>query len=271
MSHLAPTERFSNRVADYVRYRPDYPAALPMWLHEEMGVARNAKVADIGAGTGISSKMLLDAGHAVVAVEPNAAMRAAALEWLGGNPDFSATDGNAEATGLADASVDLVAAAQAFHWFDQAAVKPEWRRILRHRDGKPGLVAIWWNSRRLTGTPFLEGYERILLDYGLDYSSVSERYSDDAHMRRWFGDGLRGMARFPHSQRLDFDALRGRLLSSSYAPPAGHERHAPMLAALRELFDATAREGFVDFDYDTRIFAGVLDEDAHHHPTGDIA
>jgi SAM-dependent methyltransferase len=254
MTSLAPTERFSSRVTDYVRYRPDYPTALMAWLHGEMKVAKGAKVADIGAGTGISSKMFLDAGHDVVAVEPNAGMRAAAVEWLGASPGFSAIDGNAEATKLADASVDLISVAQAFHWFDQQAVKPEWRRILR----AGGLVAIYWNSRKLTGSAFLEGYEKLLNDYGLDYSSVSERYGDDEHMRRWFGAGLRGMAYFPHSQRLDFDALRGRLLSSSYAPQAGHADHESMLAALRELFDATERDGFVDFDYDTRIFVGEL-------------
>lgn len=252
MTGLDSTERFSSRVADYVRYRPDYPAALPAWLRDEYGVTPDWQVADIGAGTGISSRMFLQAGHAVTAVEPNAAMRAAALQWLGAEPGFRAVDGSAEATGLADASVDLVSAAQAFHWFDQDAVKPEWNRILRPR----GLVAVYWNSRRLDGTPFLQGYEQLLNDYGLDYSSVSERYSDDAHMRRWFGAGLRGMARFPHSQRLDFDSLRGRLLSSSYAPQAGHPRHAAMLEALRELFEHSARDGHVDFDYDTRIFVG---------------
>ena len=117
---------------------------------------------------------------------------------------------------------------------------------------------VFWNSRRLTGTPFLEGYERLLLDYGLDYTSVAERYSDDAAMTAWFGGGLKGTVRFDHGQRLDFDALRGRLLSSSYAPQANHPRHAPMMAALRALFDATAVDGTVSFDYDTRAFAGTL-------------
>lgn len=255
MTSLAPTERFSNRVADYVRYRPDYPPALIAWLHDEMHVARDAKVADIGAGTGISAKMFLDAGHEVVAIEPNAAMRAAAVQWLGANPEFSAVDGGAEATKLADASVDLISSAQSFHWFDQQAVKPEWKRILRPH----GLVAIYWNSRKLAGTGFLEGYEKLLDDYGTDYSSVSERYGDDEHMRRWFGAGLRAIKYFPHSQSLDFDALRGRLLSSSYAPTQGQPKHAPMLRALRELFDATAVDGKVDFAYDTRVFVGTLE------------
>lgn len=248
------TQRFTDRVADYVRYRPDYPPALLAWLRDEQGVTPDWTVADVGAGTGISSRMFLDAGHRVIAVEPNAAMRAAALEWLGGNARFSAVDGRADATGLPGASVDLVAVAQAFHWFDPEAARAEFRRIL-----KPGgLAAIWWNSRRLAGTPFLSGYEALLLRYGTDYTSVAERYADDARMRAWFGEGFRGAACFPHGQKLDFEALRGRLLSSSYAPKAGHPNHAPMLRALRELFDACARHGTIDFDYDTRVFAGKV-------------
>lgn len=251
---LKSTERFTTRVADYVRYRPDYPTALVDWLHREMQVPASATVADIGAGTGISCKLLLDAGHPVTAVEPNAAMRAAAREWLGSDTRFAAVAGTAEATTLPDACVDLVTCAQAFHWLDQRAIKPEWRRILR----PGGLAVVFWNSRRLTGTPFLEGYEQLLLDYGLDYTSVAERYNDDASMEAWFGGGLRGMARFDHGQRLDFDALRGRLLSSSYAPQQGHPKHEGMLAALRALFEATAVDGKVGFDYDTRAFAGTL-------------
>lgn len=248
------TERFSDRVADYVRYRPDYPAALLAWLQAELGVTPAWRVADIGAGTGISAKMFLDAGYAVTAVEPNAAMRNAMLDWLGGNPRFRALDGRADATGLPDGSVDLVTAAQAFHWFDPVAARTEFRRILRPH----GLAAIWWNSRRLTGTEFLDGYEALLQRYGTDYASVAERYADDASMCAWFGAGLRGSARFEHSQQLDFDGLRGRLLSSSYAPRAGHPQHQPMLDALRQLFDRCQHDGRVSFDYDTRIFAGEL-------------
>jgi len=248
------TQRFSNRVDDYVRYRPDYPPALIDWLRTQHGLVPGWAVADIGAGTGISSKLFLDAGAQVIAVEPNTPMRAAAERWLGGEPRFRAVAGTAEATTLPAASVDLVTAAQAFHWFDPAAVRQEWAHIL-----KPGgLAAVFWNSRLLTGTPFLEGYERLLLDHGTDYVSIAERYADDAAMQRWFGAGYRGMARFPHRQRLDFEALSGRLLSSSYVPREGQPGHVSMLAALRELFDATAADGVVGFDYETRIFVGTL-------------
>jgi hypothetical protein len=110
----------------------------------------------------------------------------------------------------------------------------------------------------LHGTAFLEGYEALLQRYGTDYANVAERHADDARMHAWFGTGLRGSARFDYRQRLDFDGLRGRLMSSSYAPRAGHPGHEPMLQALRELFDATAVEGVVDMEYDTRVFAGEV-------------
>jgi SAM-dependent methyltransferase len=254
MSKLDSTHRFSNRVDDYVRYRPDYPPALLDWLQREQGVDANWLVADVGAGTGISSKMFLDAGYAVIAVEPNAPMRAAAESWLASHENFRAVDGTADATGLVDASVDLVTVAQAFHWFDEQATRREFARILK----PAGLAAIWWNSRRLTGTPFLEGYEALLQTYGTDYVSVAERYADDARMRAWFGAGYRGSASFEHKQRLDFEALRGRLMSSSYVPKEDHPQHAPMLLALRQLFDACAKHGSISFDYDTRVYAGHL-------------
>ena len=254
MSDLRSTERFSDRVADYVRYRPDYPIALVDWLRREHGVDASWDVADVGAGTGISARLFLDAGHRVTAVEPNAAMRAAAEQWLGNHPNFRALDGRADATGLADASVDLIVVAQAFHWFDEAATRREFARILR----PGGLAAIVWNTRHLGGTPFLEGYEALLQRYGTDYTSVAERYADEPRMRAWFGAGFRGTARFDHGQRLDFDELKGRLMSSSYAPAVGHPQHAPMLDALRTLFDATAVDGRIDFTYDTRAYVGTL-------------
>jgi SAM-dependent methyltransferase len=251
---LNSTQRFTDRVADYVRYRPGYPAELIAFLHETCGIPAQARVADIGAGTGISSKLLLDAGHPVIAVEPNDAMRQAADQWLSGTPGYSSVAAPAEQTTLPDASVDLITAAQAFHWFDRDLVRREFARILR----PGGLVALFWNIRLLDSSDFLRGYEALLQTYGVDYSAVAERYSDDADMQRWFGSGLRHIGHFHYAQKLDFDSLRGRLLSSSYVPRVGHPNLEPALQALKSLFDATARQGTVDFEHDTRIYVGSL-------------
>ncbi|HEV3422441.1 MAG TPA: class I SAM-dependent methyltransferase [Paraburkholderia sp.] len=246
------TRRFTDRVADYVRYRPSYPHDVVSFLRDTLGLAPGAQVADIGAGTGISAKLFLDAGHPVIAVEPNQAMREAANAWLKSYDAFHSVAGTAEATTLGDASVDLVIAAQAFHWFDPVTARREFARILKPQ----GLVALFWNSRLLEGSPFLTGYEALLKRHGVDYTEVAERYPDDAQMAAWFGDGFAHQASFPNLQPLDYDGLQGRLMSSSYAPKAGHPNHEPMLIALRDLFDRTAQNGTVEFVYMTRVYAG---------------
>jgi SAM-dependent methyltransferase len=245
------TGRFTDRVADYVKYRPTYPREVVTFVHAECGIAPDALVADIGAGTGIATRLFLEAGHPVVAVEPNDAMRAAADAWLSGFDRYRSVAGTAEATTLDAASVDLVIAAQAFHWFDRKEARREFARILKPR----GAIVLLWNSRLPEGSAFLAGYEALLQRYSTDYRWVKETYPDDA-LADWFGDGYERKTVFPNAQLLDFDGLKGRLMSSSYAPKAGDPRHEPMLAALRELFDANAKEGRVNFAYETRVYAG---------------
>ena len=246
------TRRFTSRVADYVKYRPTYPREVATFVHVECGITPGATVADIGAGTGISAKLFLDAGHPVVAVEPNAAMREAADRYLADYAGYRSVAGTAEDTTLETASVDLVIAAQAFHWFEKAGARREFARILKPR----GKVVLFWNSRLVKGSAFLEGYEALLREFSPDYANVAETYPDDDAMADWFGDGFEQKTVFPNAQLLDYDGLRGRLASSSYAPKPGDARHEPMLAALRQLFDATQRDGHVNFAYETRVYAG---------------
>jgi SAM-dependent methyltransferase len=251
---LDPTGRFTDRVEDYARWRPGYPLEVLDALRADLGLVPGQVVADIGSGTGILSRLLLDNGNVVYGVEPNRAMAAVAEAELAGSGRFHSVTGSAEVTSLPDASMDVVTAGQAFHWFAVPEARTEFRRILRPTGG----VALVWNLRRLDSTPFLRDYEAFLRQWSTDYGAVSERYANPAALRELFGEGGWREHRFDSAQLFDFDGLRGRLLSSSYTPKEGDPRRAAMLAALPGLFAAHARDGRISFDYDTRMFVGRL-------------
>jgi SAM-dependent methyltransferase len=254
-----PTERFSDRVDNYIRYRPRYPARLLDTLKGELGLDQSHIVADIGSGTGFLSEMLLKNGNMVYGVEPNREMREAGEKLLRAYPNFQSVDGTAEATTLDDASIDIVTAGQAFHWFDPVAAKNEFRRIL----APDGFVAIVWNTRKLESSPFLAEYESLLRRYGTDYDKVSMRHvtaSGDDLLERFFAPLGYTRRVFPdHNQYFDYEGLKGRLLSSSYAPNVSDPRSVPMLAELREIFDRHQREGRVTFEYETELYYGRLE------------
>jgi SAM-dependent methyltransferase len=248
-------ERFSNRVADYVRYRPGYPAGILDLLRAECRLTPESVIADMGSGTGILTRVFLENGNFVYGIEPNAAMREAGEEFLGAYPKFRSVAASAEATTLADASVDFVTAGQAYHWFDPPATRAEFARILR----PDGWVVVIWNERNKNLGPFAQDYEGLLRTYGTDYARVSETYPEPERMAQLFGEGNFRHRAFPNEQLMDFDALRGRLLSSSYSPAAGHPNHAPMLAELRRIFDEFAVGGRVRFEYSTHVYCGQLE------------
>jgi SAM-dependent methyltransferase len=248
-----PTQRFSNRVHDYVRYRPGYPDALIQTLVSEASLSPTSIVADIGAGTGLSSECFLRYGCTVFALEPNAAMRAAAEERLGDQPRFRSIEATAEETTLASQSIDLITAGQAFHWFDRERSRQEFIRILKPK----GWVALFWNSRRREATAFLRAYESLLLTYGTDYREVNHTQVDASVLEAFFG-GSYQVRVFENEQVFDYEGLQGRLLSSSYAPAAGHPDHAPMLRELEHLFTNHQEDGRVRFLYHTHLYFGQL-------------
>lgn len=247
-----PTTRFSDRVADYVKARPAYPPQVIEHLKSDPGLQPDWQIADIGSGTGISCVGFLENGNAVTAVEPNAAMRAAAEQSLRGFANFRSVNGSAEATTLPDRSVDLAVAAQAFHWFDIPQARREFQRILR----PAGRALLMWNVRRLGGTPFLDAYEQLLIDFGTDYLKVRHDNLADAHLAAFFGTpGGWRTARFPNHQHLDWDGIRARLLSSSYAP----QDSPAMIERLRAIYDRHQdAHGNVTIEYQTELFYGPI-------------
>jgi len=255
MTFADAKQRFSNRVADYVRYRPSYPSALIDLLREECGLRPDHVVADVGSGTGILSRMFLENGNRVFGVEPNDEMRGAGEEYLSAFKNFSSIAASAEATTLADASVDFVTAAQAFHWFEPAATRTEFQRILRPE----GFVVIAWNDRLFDTTPFLRAYEALLHRFGTDYAKVSESYPRQPQIQEFFAPNVFLQKSLPNLQEFDFDGVRGRLRGSSYVPGPDHPAFAPMMAELERIFDSHQHDGQVRMDYATRIYFGQLD------------
>jgi len=248
-------QRFSNRVADYVRYRPGYPPALMDLLRDECGLRPYHMIADVGSGTGILAKLFLENGNRVFGVEPNEEMRNAGDEFLVDRKNFSSVHGSSEATTLPDSIVDFITAAQAFHWFEPVATRREFLRILKPH----GWVVVMWNDRRISETAFGRAYEDLLVRYGTDYARVKQAYPETDDMGNFFGKGNCRRRELPNFQEFDFDGLAGRLRSSSYAPKEGHANYAPMMAALRELFDGNEKFGRVRMDYTTQIYFGQLD------------
>jgi SAM-dependent methyltransferase len=247
------TSRFSDRVENYVRYRPGYPGEVVRVLEKDCGLTPAHAVADIASGTGIWTRILLENGNHVFAVEPNAEMRQAGERLLASFPKFASVVGTAEATTLADGSIDFVTAAQAAHWFDRALARREFVRIL-----KPGgWLVLLWNERLTDSTKFLREYEQLLLTYGTDYADVRHEGTTD-QIHQFFDPAPFEERFFPLRQEFDYAGIEGRLLSSSYAPGPKHPRYAPMLAALRQLFDLHAVAGRVCVDYKTRVYFGRL-------------
>jgi ubiquinone/menaquinone biosynthesis C-methylase UbiE len=251
MTFADAKQRFSTRVADYVRYRPGYPSEMIALLRTECGLRPGHVIADIGSGTGFLSELFLKNGNRVYGVEPNEAMRQAGEEYLAAYDGFSSIEGSAESTTLDDASVDFVTAGQAFHWFQQDAARTEFRRILK----ADGWIVVAWNDRQMD-TPFAGAYEDLLVQYGTDYKKVREAYPEAGVMQEFFSGGSVAQRSIPNAQTFDLEGLVGRVRSSSYAPLEGHANYAPMMAAIEELFRSNQQDGRVRMEYSTHVYYG---------------
>ncbi|HEX9509106.1 MAG TPA: methyltransferase domain-containing protein [Puia sp.] len=250
LNELNPTGRFSNRVDNYVKYRPSYPAELVPFLEDSLGLKKGQQVADIGSGTGIFTEILLLKGYYVTGVEPNEAMRQAAERRLGGYDRFYSQNGRAEETGLMDQSVHLITVAQAFHWMEPEATRKEFMRIL-----KPGghMVLIW--NLRLAHTAFLEAYEEFVRAFGHQYEAANRAV--ESELAAFFKPMEMGLRVFSNVRLLDFEALKGLVLSSSYMPVEGAPRYEEMTTRLEELFATHKENGLVKMEYETKMYYNI--------------
>lgn len=246
-------KRFSTRVQNYARYRPDYPYAIIDLLRSDCGLTVDSIIGDIGSGTGLLSEVFLKNGNRVFGVEPNGAMRAAGKKALMKYPNFSSVDGTAEATNLEPQSMNFVTAGQAFHWFDRAQARIEFARILKPE----GFVVLIWNDRRVDSTPFLRAYEDLLVRFGTDYEQVRQ-LDVEGEIAGFFAPEAFARTSFENFQDFGFESLKGRVFSSSYTPEPDHPNFGSMIARLSEIFAENQGNGAVRFEYDTKIYYGHL-------------
>ena len=248
------TSRFSSRVDDYIRYRPQYPVEIIDLLAARCGLVPDSVIADIGSGTGILTRLFLDNGNPVIGVEPNREMREAGEHFLADYGRFTSLDGTSEATRIPAGAVDFIIAGQAFHWFDQAKSRVEFMRTLKPE----GWTVLIWNDRRTDSTPFLRDYEALLQEFGTDYNEINHKNVQDKAVFATFFGAAPQEAVFDNVQRFDLDGLMGRINSSSYVPGRDDPRHPAMAARAREIFDRNQQRGQVAFEYDTRVFYGPM-------------
>lgn len=253
MDFLKSTERFSNRVENYVKYRPHYPIEMIDFLKNECSLDKSATIADIGSGTGISTKLFLENGKKVFGVEPNSEMREAAENYLKSYPEFESIKGTAENTTLENESTDMIVSGQAFHWFDKEKCKSEFKRILK----KDGYLILFWNEKT-ESNEFMRSYYELLKIYGTDYEKVNHSLvTDDIAIGKFYFPSFFKKKVFDYQQTLDYKGLEGRLLSSSYIPLDG-ERHNDMISDLKNMFEKYNLNGKVAMNYDTLVYYGKM-------------
>lgn len=254
MTDLKNTERFSNRVDNYVKYRPGYSAELLDYVYSETGVSQDSVIADFGSGTGIFTKMLLDKGSRVYAVEPNEKMRLAAQNSLSNYDGFYSVDGAAENSGILESSIDFVTCAQSFHWFDRDASKKEFRRILKPE----GKVLLIWYRMFTEGSGFMKGYEEIHYSFPGRGAVTDHRNIGNEEMKDFFRDSIFNTKSFSFGHKLDFEGLKGRALSSSHAPSPGDENFASTMEKLSKLYLKHQVNNEVEFLYRTDLYWGKV-------------
>jgi SAM-dependent methyltransferase len=249
---LQPTSRFSNRAESYMRYRPPYPPEILTYLEKITGVRKDNSIADIGSGTGLFAELFLKEGYQVACIEPNEHMRLAADKKLTQYTGFKSLPYPAELTNLESNSVDLITVAHAFHWMDPKMIKIEFNRILR----PGGNIVVAWNSRR-TYTPFLAAFDQLKQEFRLEpYFKLSREQT----IRSFFQPRPMQVQHFPHTHWLDFDRLKGLLLSSSGIPLPGHPSYDTMISALIQLFVVFNVNGVVKMEFDTEVYCSMSNE-----------
>lgn len=246
------TERFSDKVQDYIQYRPSYPVKMIEYLCNELNLNNTSYVADIGSGTGILTKLLVDKCKMIFGVEPNTNMREASVRHLSKYDNFIPVNGTSENTTLNDNSIDFITVAQAFHWFNIEATMLEFQRIIK----KNGLMILIWNNR-INNTDFLKVYEQLLRQYATDYNEVNHKNISEDTIKRLYKKNYNKLT-FENYQEFDFSGVIGRLSSCSYSPKKNTKEYQIIYDELENAFNRYSVDNKIKFNYETEMYIGEI-------------
>jgi SAM-dependent methyltransferase len=246
-------------VQAYLAYRPRFPHGIVPFLREHGALPEAAVVADVGAGTGMLAEIFLEAGHRVIAVEPNAEMLEACRELAAQQPALELVQGSAEATTLPDASVDLIVVGRAMHWFDWPLAHREFARILRSTEGRPdGWVLVASNGHSDSGGPIPNRLSQILRKWRTDSAEADTTRDFNQRLQEFLDTSSWHRTTLQHSMTVDFPTLLGYAESLSAIPRPGERGYDGMVAELRAVFDEYQRDGMLKTPLTCNLHLGRL-------------
>jgi ubiquinone/menaquinone biosynthesis C-methylase UbiE len=235
------TSRFTGRTDVYDRYRQRYPTQQVLSLLKEWHVLQpDSLIADIGAGTGMLSEVFLANNNPVIAIEPNADMRVPLAALATKFPRLQIINATAEATTLANNSIDIVAAGRAFHWFDTQPALAEFRRILKPQ----AWLVLASLGRAKNRTPQSLAFEQLLTTHGTDITYVRASYRVHEDLEGIFASDHHN-AELRSEQQLDWPSFRGQTMSLSMTPPPDAPTFPTFERALRTHFDTYATNNII--------------------------
>jgi ubiquinone/menaquinone biosynthesis C-methylase UbiE len=236
---------FDNKSRPYSIGRPMYPEAI---IHKikDLGIGAQSSIADIGAGTGLLTKMLGQLECDIFAVEPNMEMLNECKNYCSSNPNIHYIHAPAEDTQLKDNSIDFITIAQAFHWFDKQLCKAEFQRILK----ADGYVLILWNEM-LADSDLAKEYTSLLHKYkNYETAGISKDFDPDKEKRSFFGQEFEKVY-YENRQTVTEKGFIGNALSLSYTPAESDNNYSVFLKELCSLFNKYEEDGKVTFEYET--------------------
>lgn len=248
-------ERYSSKTDDYAKYRPNFPNEIVEFLYSNDFINSNSIIADIGSGTGRFTRLLLEKGNKVYGVERNDEMRAKAEQLLSQYSNFISIRGSAEETVLTDNTIDLITAAQAFHWFNKEKCLSEFKRIIK----KNGKVLILWDD-------FLTNYNNFSIEYGkvlnkyriVELGQMEKRFTRTEMISDFFRNNKYETLSFTHEIYQNFNSIKGGALSASFTPKPDEVNYKPFLLELQEVFEKFQSEGKVLTAFQTICYLGKI-------------